>query len=127
MGTITRCYYRGAHGILFVYDITDRDSFENIKYWFSDMNRLSSPHARKILIGNKSDLGESRQVSYDEGLEVASNLGIEFMEASAKTSHNVEKAFLTMANEIKADVVDASWESSDEKNLVIISEPIVKK
>eukprot|EP00565_Helicotheca_tamesis_P009587 CAMPEP_0185727868 /NCGR_PEP_ID=MMETSP1171-20130828/3428_1 /TAXON_ID=374046 /ORGANISM="Helicotheca tamensis, Strain CCMP826" /LENGTH=200 /DNA_ID=CAMNT_0028396509 /DNA_START=64 /DNA_END=666 /DNA_ORIENTATION=- len=119
--SITAAYYRGAHGILLVYNITDRDSFDHIKHWLSDINRYSSQHVCKVLIGNKSDLNESRQVSYDEGLEFASKLGMEFMETSAKTAHNVENAFLNMANEI-----GAPWKSDDRRNVVIVSEPVAR-
>jgi Ras-related protein Rab-1A len=100
--TITSSYYRGAHGIIVVYDVTDMESFNNVKQWLHEIDRYAAENVNKLLVGNKSDLTAKRVVSTEQGKEFADSLGIEFLETSAKTSQNVEQAFLTMASQIKA-------------------------
>merc|ERR1712032_42556 len=100
--TITSSYYRGAHGIIVVYDVTDNESFNNVKQWLHEIDRYACENVNKLLVGNKSDLTSKRAVSTEQGKEFADSLGIEFLETSAKTSTNVEQAFLTMASQIKA-------------------------
>jgi len=99
--TITSSYYRGAHGIIVVYDTTDLESFNNVKQWLHEIDRYASENVNKLLVGNKSDLTSKRAVSYDQAKEFADSLGIAFIETSAKNSTNVEKAFMTMASQIK--------------------------
>lgn len=100
--TITSSYYRGAHGIIVVYDVTDGESFNNVKQWLHEIDRYASENVNKLLVGNKTDLTQKRIVTTEQGKEFADSLGIEFLETSAKTSSNVEQAFLTMASQIKA-------------------------
>jgi len=102
--TITSSYYKGAHGIILVYDITDKQSFRDIDNWLSEVEKHANENVNKLLVGNKSDLEQNRQVSYEEGKAYADQLGIKFLETSAKNSVNVESSFFTMANEIKARV-----------------------
>ncbi|KAG2598425.1 hypothetical protein PVAP13_5KG366500 [Panicum virgatum] len=99
--TITSSYYRGAHGIIVVYDVTDQESFNNVKQWLNEIDRYASENVNKLLVGNKCDLAESRAVSYEAGKALADEIGIPFLETSAKDATNVEKAFMTMAGEIK--------------------------
>ncbi|CAO2203741.1 unnamed protein product, partial [Urochloa humidicola] len=99
--TITSSYYRGAHGIIVVYDVTDQESFNNVKQWLNEIDRYASENVNKLLVGNKCDLAESRVVSYEAGKALADEIGIPFLETSAKDATNVEKAFMTMAGEIK--------------------------
>jgi len=99
--TITSSYYRGAHGIIIVYDITDRDSFDNVKQWLNEIDRYACENVNKLLVGNKSDLESKRQVDFEEAKAFADERGIPFLETSAKNATNVEKAFMTMAGEIK--------------------------
>ncbi|KQK08318.1 ras-related protein RIC1 [Brachypodium distachyon] len=99
--TITSSYYRGAHGIIVVYDVTDQESFNNVKQWLNEIDRYASENVNKLLVGNKCDLAESRVVSYEAGKALADEIGIPFLETSAKDATNVEKAFMTMAAEIK--------------------------
>ena len=100
--TITSSYYRGAHGIIIVYDVTDRQSFENVEHWLKEIDRYANVTVNKLLVGNKCDLQSKKVVTFDEGKALADKHGIKFMESSAKNAHNVEQAFQTMATEIKA-------------------------
>jgi len=97
--SITRAYYKGAIGALLVYDISDRKSFIHIIDWINEINIYSHPNISLILIGNKSDL-TSRQVSYDEGLDLASKYNMLFIETSAKSSFNVDNAFYKLTQHI---------------------------
>ncbi|KAL3651522.1 Ras-related protein rabd1 [Castilleja foliolosa] len=99
--TITSSYYRGAHGIIIVYDVTEMESFNNVKQWLSEIDRYASSSVCKLLVGNKCDLVDSKVVDTQTGKALADELGIPFLETSAKDSINVEQAFLTMAGEIK--------------------------
>ncbi|TCD68922.1 GTP-binding protein of the rab [Steccherinum ochraceum] len=96
--TITSSYYRGAHGIIVVYDVTDNDTFTNVKQWLQEIDRYASEGVNKLLVGNKSDLTSKKVVEYSE---FADQLSIPFLETSAKNATNVEQAFLTMAKQIK--------------------------
>lgn len=99
--TITSSYYRGAHGIIIVYDVTDEESFNNVKQWLSEINRYANENVNKLLVGNKCDLTANKVVSTETGKALADEIGIPFLETSAKSSTNVEQAFLTMAAEVK--------------------------
>ncbi|CAA7267697.1 unnamed protein product [Cyclocybe aegerita] len=95
--TITTAYYRGAMGILLVYDVTDERSFNNIRTWHANIEQHASEGVNKILIGNKSDWTDKRAVTEEQGRELANELGIKFMETSAKVNEGVEEAFFTLA------------------------------
>lgn len=102
--TITSSYYRGAHGIIVVYDVTDKVSFNNVKQWLGEIDRYACQSVNKLLVGNKADLTEKKVVDVNEAKEFADSLGISFLETSAKSSQNVEEAFLTMTKQIKERV-----------------------
>merc|ERR1712038_923961 len=98
----------GAHGIIVVYDVTDKESFNNVKHWMEEIEKYAADGVNKLLIGNKCDLSSKKVVSYDEAKELSDGLGVQFMETSAKNAHNVEQAFQTMAGEIKKRVAQQS-------------------
>ncbi|GAA95457.1 hypothetical protein E5Q_02111 [Mixia osmundae IAM 14324] len=99
--TITSSYYRGAHGIIVVYDVTDQDTFSNVKQWLQEIDRYACEGVDKLLVGNKSDLQQKKVVDYTVAKEFADQLAIPFLETSAKNATNVEQAFLVMAEHIK--------------------------
>ena len=79
-----------------MYDVTDEESFNNVKTWLNEINRYANENVNKLLVGNKSDLSEERVVSEEEGQTLAQRLGSEvFFEVSALSGHNVEAAFLS--------------------------------
>jgi Ras-related protein Rab-1A len=106
--TITSSYYRGAHGIIIVYDITDVESFNNVRQWLFEIDRFASENVNKLLVGNKSDLVNKRVVTTETSKEFANSLDIPFLETSAKNATNVEEAFLTMAAQIKTRMAQSS-------------------
>jgi len=99
--TITSAYYRGADAIVLVYDVGDRESFNHIDEWLTDINRYVNQSTVKVLIGNKCDLvTPERQVSLEEGQKKAESLGLAFLEASAKAATNVEASFELISSEL---------------------------
>ena len=97
---ITASYYRGGNGVLVVYDITDRDSFENLNSWLIEIEKNANKNVYKLLIGNKSDLEDKRKVTYQEGKDFATSNGMQFIETSAKTDSKVKDAFELLTQEI---------------------------
>merc|ERR1712070_1121551 len=83
------------------------ESFNNVKQWLHEIDRYACENVNKLLVGNKSDLTSKRVVSFDAAKEFADNLGIEFLETSAKNATNVEQAFMTMAAQIKNRMANA--------------------
>ena len=90
--SITQSYYKGAHGVLLVYDVTSRESFNNVKTWISQIREHSPKNITLFLIGNKIDSVE-RQVEKEEVEEFAKENNCTFIEASAKENINVKEAF----------------------------------
>uniref|UniRef100_A0A8C9W237 Ras-related protein ORAB-1 n=2 Tax=Scleropages formosus TaxID=113540 RepID=A0A8C9W237_SCLFO len=124
--TITSSYYRGAHGIIVVYDVTDQESFNNVKQWLQEIDRYASENVNKLLVGNKCDLTTKKVVDYTTAKEFADSLGIPFLETSAKNATNVEQAFMTMAAEIKKRMGPGATAGGSEKSNVKIQSTPVK-
>ena len=97
---ITASYYRGGNGVLVVYDITERESFENLNSWLIEIEKNANKNVYKLLIGNKCDLEDKRKVTYQEGKDFAESNGMKFMETSAKTASKVQEAFELLTTEI---------------------------
>jgi len=106
--TITASYYRGAQGIILVFDVTEPETFNNLKMWLAEINQHTQDNIAKLLVGNKIDLPK-RAVEAAMAQEFANSLGIKYVETSARNSINVNAAFLAIAKEIK-DRTGASFE-----------------
>lgn len=122
--TITSSYYRGAHGIIIVYDITDMESFNNVKQWLSEIDKYANDSVRKLLVGNKCDLAESRVVDTAVAQAYADEIGIPFLETSAKESINVEEAFLAMSAAIKKSKAGSQLERQVSNLVQMKGQPI---
>ncbi|XP_027173797.1 ras-related protein RABE1a-like [Coffea eugenioides] len=106
--TITTAYYRGAMGILLVYDVTDESSFNNIRNWIRNIEQHASDSVNTILVGNKADMDESkRAVPTSRGQALANEYGVKFFETSAKTNHNVNEVFFSIARDIKKRLAES--------------------
>jgi len=104
--TITTAYYRGAMGILLVYDVTDEASFNNIRNWIRNIEQHAADNVDKILIGNKCDMVREKVVDSSRGQALADEYGIKFYETSAKTNTNVVESFTAIAKDIKKRLMD---------------------
>eukprot|EP00039_Didymoeca_costata_P018138 m.332250 g.332250 ORF g.332250 m.332250 type:complete len:214 (+) comp16908_c0_seq1:103-744(+) len=114
--SITRSYYRGAAGALLVYDITRRDTFNHLTTWLDDARQHSNSNMVIMLIGNKTDLDSKRAVTKEEGEAFANDHGLVFMETSAKTSTNVEEAFINTAKQIYEKINQGIFDIRNESN-----------
>ncbi|KAI7852420.1 ras-related protein rab-4B-like protein [Circinella umbellata] len=102
--SLTRSYFRGAAGALIVYDICNRETFLGVHSWLSDVRSLANPELVIILVGNKSDLAEEREVSYLEASRFAQEHEMMFLEASALTGDSVEEMFFKCARSILSKI-----------------------
>jgi Ras-related protein Rab-10 len=98
--TITTSYYRGAMGIMLVYDITNAKTFDNISKWLRNIDEHANEDVEKMILGNKCDMEDKRQVSRERGDAIAREHAIPFLETSAKGNVNVESAFMDLAQAI---------------------------
>jgi small GTP-binding protein len=119
--SITNAYYKGAKGSLLVYDITNPKTFENLDKWLSDLKANAEEKISVVLIGNKSDLEEERQISIEQGKEKAAFFKLAFMETSALNGNNIEKAF----NELITDVYKNHHEMFEKQAKVEISDKAI--
>jgi len=122
--TITTAYYRGAMGILLVYDVTDESSFNNIRNWMRNIEQHAADNVNKILVGNKADMDESkRAVPTAKGQALADEYGVKFFETSAKTNLNVENVFFTIAREIKQRLAETDSKAEPQTIKISKSDP----
>ncbi|KAL1555735.1 Ras-related protein RABB1c [Salvia divinorum] len=114
--SLTRSFYRGAVGVLVVYDITRRETFDNIPSWLEDVRKYIDVSTRIMLIGSKCELDDRRAVSIEEGELFAMMNGLQFMEVSAKTTQNVNQAFVRTAETIYRNFEDGVFDLPNEES-----------
>lgn len=98
--TITSAYYRGADGIIVVYDITQRDSFDHVDDWLREASRYAKEGVMKMIVGNKCDKDVDRLVTVEDGAQLADKNGMEFIETSSRNATNVDAAFRLIAQQL---------------------------
>ncbi|KAJ6234489.1 small gtp binding protein rab8 [Anaeramoeba flamelloides] len=125
--TITRNYYKGAQGIFLVYDVSERDTFDNIQNWVDEVKNNTEKAVTMLLIGNKCDLVNKRQVSTEEGEQLAQNLKMCFLETSAKDNTNIAKCFQVMAGEIEIKLSTDENEIDNKKIISVTEGKKIKK
>jgi len=106
--SITSSYYRDADALLLVYDVTNRLSFENIRNWLAQVKEFAKDNVQITLVGNKIDLHGQRRVKTEEGVQLAHNYNISYMETSAKNGHGVKEVFSDLAKKLVASSRDSS-------------------
>ena len=121
--TITTSFYRGARGIILVYDITNTKSFDNITNWLRNIEKHAHEDVEKMILGNKADVEEKRMVKKGRGEEMAEEHGVPFFETSAKTDMNIEAAFVKMVEQI----MDKDKEETLGLPQVVLSQPTQKE
>ncbi|CAD8197573.1 unnamed protein product [Paramecium octaurelia] len=101
--TITSAYYKGADGIVMVYDVTQGQSFDDIdKFWLHEVESYGEKNVQLLIIGNKNDLDEQKQVETQKAEEYCKSHNMLFMECSAKTADHVNNAFLELSRKLMA-------------------------
>ena len=115
--TITTSYFRGCQGILLVYDVTDRRSFESIRNWVAQIQQHADVRVNKFLAGNKCDMLDEKVVSTEEGQKLAREFGIDFGECSAKNNINVDQSFVGLARAVKERLVVDGGASPTRQNV----------
>lgn len=133
--SITKQYFQGANGIILVYDVTWRDTFNSLKRWVQDIQMKSSENVMIIVLGNKIDQNEKREVSVQEGREFSNQNGTLFMETSALYCYtkDVKKAFQTLIDLLSDQIFQRETQrftqelEMSQKEIVKILEPIDTK
>ena len=122
--SILSSYYKGANGILLLYDITNVNSFKSLSNWLIDIEKNSSKNVKKILIGNKCDLNELRKIPINKGKEFADTYDMEFIETSAKNNVNINECFNILGKELinnidlKSNKKDKIFHLKDNENII---------
>ena len=98
--SITKNYYKGSHGIILIYDVTSLETFENVKSWVSQIHEEISDKVVIYLVGNKIDMDDERKVKTEEGQKLAEELGVPFVETSAKSGENIDNIFSDITERI---------------------------
>ena len=107
--SITKNYYKGAHGIILIYDVTEQKSFDNVKNWMAQIKEEVSDRVTIVLVGNKIDDEDNRKIATEQGESMAKEYGIMFFECSAKTGQHIDEIF----NNLVKKVVDNFSKSAE--------------
>ena len=116
--TIISSYYKGAHGILLIFDLTETESFESLKNWLIEIEKNANKNVIKLLIGNKCDLDDQRVISFEKGKDFAEQFNMKYLETSAKNDYNVTESFGITRKEL----MDAS---KDNENMIVKHKNII--
>jgi Ras-related protein Rab-2A len=119
--SVTRSYFRGASGALLVFDLSRRQTFQHVTDWLNDLRQIAEPDIVVILVGNKADLTQlernEREVTREEAEEWARRNGVmEYVETSAKSGENVEKAFMRVAERIYQNIQAGRYDLNDRRS-----------
>ena len=112
--SISRAYYKNSCCACVVYDISNYSTFESVQSWIEDCKSQSSKSILLILIGNKNDLNDMRQVTYDEGANFAKSNNMIFLETSAKTGDNIKEIFNKSVKKIDQNILDNKYDLENE-------------
>ncbi|CEI65342.1 hypothetical protein FVEN_g6233 [Fusarium venenatum] len=119
--SVTRSYFRGASGALLVFDLSRKQTFQHVTDWLNDLRQIAEPDIVVILVGNKADLTQQednkREVTREEAEEWAKRNGVmEYVETSAKSGENVEKAFMRVAERIYNNIQAGKYDLNDRRS-----------
>ena len=131
--SITSAYYKGAKGAFIVYDITNKFTFDSVDKWVQDLNSYGEKNLTLLLIGNKSDLEDKRQINKEVGEEKAKSFSLGFIETSALSGDNIDQAFDIMLKEVlkkyivENDINNDEFEGGSGKNIELLKKSDKKK
>ena len=112
--SIASAYYKNSICACIVYDITSRNSFNSVQSWIDDCTKQTPRNILLLLIGNKNDLNDKREVQYEEGEEFAKKKNMIFLETSAKTGNNIDKIFEKSVKKIDQNIIDNKYDLDNE-------------
>ena len=119
---ITKFYYKGAHGVMLVFDICQRSSFEELGFWLEDIHRYGVANIPVVLVGNKLDCAAAREVSSQEASRFAAENDMTYIETSAKENLRIDEAFATLAQNIK-QAMDGNPTATRTSFVIVNSKP----
>ena len=119
--SIAKSYYKNSDGLILVYDLSNRESFNNLNFWLKEINNSAPEDMKIILLGNKNDLIENREVSLEEAKTWAEERGYFFMEVSAKLNKDdcVNKAIIELIKSIRDDL--------NEQDIIVNKKSVLQK
>ena len=117
---LSKNYYNQSDGFIIVYDITKNGTFFNIKKWIEEINDSSSEYNKAIIVGNKSDLEEDREIKKEDGKKLAKDHNLNFFEISALNGHNIDKAFDCLIKIILKDIKSKESNGSNSSSKLTI-------
>ena len=117
--TIISSYYRGAHGILLIFDLTEIESFNNLNNWLAEIEKNANKNVVKVLIGNKCDLEDKRVISFEKAKDFADSNNMQYIETSAKIDKNITNAFGLIGKELMDAAPNDNEMKSKQKNITI--------
>ena len=117
--TITSAYYRGADGVIIVYDITDKNSFSHIKDWIDEVGKYTDNDPIKIIIGNKCDLNNERQVNENDIKIMSEQTGLNIIETSAKNSVKINEVMETLTKMLIDNTIKGNLKGNLDKGVKI--------
>lgn len=117
--TLTKSYYKIAHGIILIYDVTNPESFENIKCWMDQIKNNSGDNVIKILVGNKIDMKEKRKIPYAVGEQFAKENNIKFFETSSKEYINIREIFFTLTDDVMTKANKSNIDNGNYEKIIL--------
>ena len=114
---ITAAYYKGAKGALIVYDVTSKETFDNVDKWHNDLTTKGSPNINIVIVGNKTDLKDKIVINTDMSQKKAQFLQVPFMETSALDASNVKEAFYLLIQKMYLSLINKSKEEKKPDNI----------
>ena len=126
--TITTSYYKSAHAIIILYDITQKSSFDHIRNWLTEIDKFGKQGVLKVIVGNKLDMENNRKISKETAENLALKYGLKLWEVSAKDNTNIEEMFLdTIKSLVEKNTKIINEGSSMANNILLNKDPKNKK
>ena len=116
--SISKAYYRNAVGVILVFDLTERKTFDELTQWLGDVHSLCDPNAVIQLVGNKCDMNDTRAVSMTEAEQFATRNQMQYIETSAKSGHSIQEAFTRVAANILSKGIKSGAGTMDKAPLL---------
>ena len=124
--TITATYYRGTHGVIIVYDVTNADSFNNVKRWITEIEN-NCDYVDKVLVGNKDDIPDKKAVTRAESQRLADSQGMTLYETSAKDNINIEEVFDYITKKVLQTKKEKATKMDTQNDKIILGKKSVQK